>query len=147
MSRARAYVFGWAVIAAVAYPVTFDRNQDSYPLSSYPMFSARRDRPTVYFAQALNAQGVAQRVPPELVAGPEVMQAAVTIRRAIQGGRRSMRALCRTIAARVGDDPDFEGARHVQLMSVEIDPVAYFVEGPEARTSKPHFVCSVKART
>src|SRR5690606_8394838 len=90
MSRPRAYFFGLTIIAAVAYPVTFAPGEDSFPLSSYPMFSYRRERPTIYFARAIGADGEERRVPPELVGSSEVMQAAVTVRRAIQGGKKRM---------------------------------------------------------
>lgn len=146
MSRVRAYLFGWGVIAAVAYPVTFPQGRDSYPLSSYPMFSARRERPTVYFARAVGPAGEAQRVPPELVGSSEVMQAAVTVRRAVQGGTKRMRRLCRTIAANVAADPRFSDAQQVQLLSAEVDPVAYFVEGPDSRTLTRHQRCAVKGK-
>ena len=142
MSRPRAYVFGLAVIAAVAYPVTFPPGYDSYPLSSYPMFSYRRDRPTVYFARAIAGDGEARRVPPELVGTSEVMQAAVTVRRAIQGGKKRMRALCRAIATRSAADAQLRGAVRIELVSAEYEPVAYFVRGPEPLRLRRHHRCS-----
>lgn len=130
----------------MAYPVTFLPGRDSYPLSSYPMFSNKRDRARVYFAQVVDPTGPGARVPPELIAGPEVMQAAVTVRRAIQSGKPAMRSLCQDIAARVAGDPRFLEARRVQLVSAEIDPVAYFVAGPEPLSTKRHHLCRVGDR-
>ncbi|NLE87344.1 MAG: hypothetical protein GX607_13200 [Myxococcales bacterium] len=143
MSRPRAYFFGLTIIAAVAYPVTFAPGEDSFPLSSYPMFSYRRERPTIYFARAIGADGEERRVPPELVGSSEVMQAAVTVRRAIQGGKKRMRELCRAIAGRAEADAGLRGAR-IELVSAEIDPVAYFVEGPEPVSLRRHHRCRVR---
>ncbi len=140
MSRFRAYAFGLTIIAAVAYPVTFPLGQDSFPLSSYPMFSYRRERPTIYFARAIGADGEVRRVPPELVGSSEVMQAAVTVRRAIQSGKGRMRELCRGIAGRAQSDAGLRGAR-IELVSAELDPVAYFVEGPEPVSLRRHHRC------
>lgn len=146
MSRARAYVFGCSLIAAVASPVLFPPGHDSYPLSSYPMFSQRRERAQVYFARVVEPTGPGARVPPEHIAGPEVMQAAVTVRRAIQAGKPAMKTLCRRIAANVAGDPRFSEAQRVELVSAEIDPIAYFVEGPEPLRTKRHHHCRVGER-
>jgi hypothetical protein len=69
------------------------------------------------------------------------MQAAVTVKRAIQSGKPAMKRLCRSIAARLAEDERFASVQRVELVSAEIDPVAYFVTGPTPLRTKRHHRC------
>ena len=65
-----------------------------------------------------------------LVANGEVMQALQTLRRAAEGGPRSLRRLCERIAARVAENPEYASVRKVQIVRERYDPIAYFERGP-----------------
>lgn len=102
MSRWYAYAVSVAVIAAVAWPVTWDERHDSFPLSPYPMFSRPLPTPrvTVTYALGLDADGKRHLIAPRYVANDEVLLAKVVLRREMATPRRRSN-LCRKIAGRV----------------------------------------------
>jgi alkylhydroperoxidase/carboxymuconolactone decarboxylase family protein YurZ len=134
MSRLAAYGIGLCTVAATASPALDPRQQDSYPLSTYPMFSRARDNPTLYFAEGLDAEGRSVRLVSALIASQEVMQTAATVRRAIQAGPGATEALCSEIARRLAQSADHRHVLHVRLLSARFDPIVYFTKGriPEA---------------
>lgn len=92
-----AVVIGGLTVAALA-PIGFAH--DSFPLSTFPMFS--RARPllvTIDRVMEVDAQGE-RPVPPSVVASGEVLQAKVAIARATSrpGGAK---ALCSAVASRL----------------------------------------------
>jgi hypothetical protein len=145
MSRLAAYGFGLGLVGLVAAPVFRAPADDSYPLSTYPMFAFERDRPRLYFAEGRSATGARQRVPPEMVANAEVMQAAATVRRAVAAGPARSEALCRRLAHRLADSDVQPAIEAVELVSAEFDPVAYFVQRPEPLNRIVHCRCTVTA--
>ena len=144
MSRLLAYVFGFGTVVLVASPIAWEPWQDSYPLSTYPMFSGRRDKPTVYFMQAVDQAGQTQRIAPKLVATDEVMQAAATVRRAVATGPRAMQELCESVAHRVATSRAHAAATHVEIVSARDDPVRYFEAHPVPEQSTRHLSCKVR---
>lgn len=118
------------VIAAVLYPLSFDKREDSFPLSSYPMFARFHPKPTLneYYLVAASrgdAPEFRRSVPPELIANSEVLQAQATIRGAVRRGPRAMKALCAEVAARVARSPSFDRAGEVRLVKGTYDAIAY----------------------
>lgn len=90
-----------AIVAIVAVvPLALDR--DSFPLSTYPMFSSRRtSTESVDTAVVIDAAGVVNRIDPRDIAGTdEVILAAVTVSEALRDDTAG--ALCRDIVARLG---------------------------------------------
>src|SRR5262245_53621142 len=85
VTRPFAYAVSAAALAAMLYPALLDPQdprQDSFPLSTYPMFSYRKPRTaTVTSALAIDPTGAEQPVPPDLVATSETMQAFRTLRK------------------------------------------------------------------
>jgi hypothetical protein len=146
MSRLVAYVFGLGLVVAVAAPGLGDPRQDSFPLSTYPMFSTKRDKPVLYFVEGVGRDGQLQRLPPEMVANDEVMQAAAAARRAVEGGRSSMKRLCVNVARRVAESAQYQSVSRIQLIGARFDPVGYFVHGPEPEERVLHFRCAVRRR-
>jgi hypothetical protein len=142
-SRLWAYGFGLGLTLLVAAPGLGDPRWDSYPLSTYPMFARPRGRPTLHFAEAVDAKGKRLRVPPELVANQEVMQAAATVKRAVQAGPAAMEPLCERIASR-WSDAEHGAAREIALVSATFDPVRYFTRGPEPESRTVHHTCPVR---
>lgn len=143
MSRLVAYGFGFGLAALVAAPGFGDPRADSYPLSTYPMFASRRDKPWLYFVEGVDRTGSTQRLPPRLLGNDEVMQAAATVRRAVQAGPEALELLCRDIAQRVAHEGEPSGLRELRIVAAQFDPVGYFVAGPEPEARNVHFACAV----
>lgn len=122
------------VLAAVAWPLTRDpEREDSFPLSTYPMFAFRRPdaRVALHYAVAVGEGGARRHVPPERVANAEVMQAMMTIRRAVSRGEQAK--LCREIAARLTYDDRFDAMDAVTIVFGDHRGVAYLVDGVRGR--------------
>jgi hypothetical protein len=143
MSRLLAYGFGLGIVAAVAAPGFGDPADDSYPLSTYPMFARPRGKPLLSFVEGVTDAG-ALRLPPEVVAHNEIMQAVATVKRAVLAGPAAMEQLCTRIAADVALEPAFASVREVRIVSARFDPVRYFTEGPEPEERQEHVRCAVR---
>jgi hypothetical protein len=141
MSRFVEYGYGLGLVLLVLLPGFFDPNWDSFPLSTYPMFARPRRMPLLYFAEGTNQSGQRQRLPPELVANSEVMQAAATVRRAVQAGPEARAALCAEIARRARAEEAHSALFEVRLISARFDPVGYFRDGPVPRERTVHEHC------
>lgn len=132
-----------ALLAAVAWPLARDPvREDSFPLSTYPMFAFRRPgaRVAMDYVIATGPGGARRHVPPELVANAEVMQALMTIRRAVQRGEAP--ALCRAVAGRAARDRRFAAMDTVAVVFGDhrgVDYLAGGVRGPE----KEHARCPI----
>ena len=125
---AYAWALGAVMLALVLRPLAWPAGADSFPFSSYPMFAfGRPDAITdVHHIVAFDAAGVGRPVPPHLVANDEVLQAEVSLRRAVRGGPRASAAMCEKVAARVADDPAWADVVHLDLLSERFDALRYF---------------------
>ena len=103
--RARAYLIAIVLTGAVLWPLQWPEGRDGFPLSTYPMFTFRREG-TVPVRHVLvqSADGQLRPVPPDLVANGAVMQASRTVRSAIQDGRADR--LCAEVARRMARADD-----------------------------------------
>ncbi|WP_437489021.1 hypothetical protein WME75_09910 [Sorangium sp. So ce1014] len=121
---------------------------DSFPLSTYPMFSwGRHDaRTAVERAIGVDSRGERRPIPPRLVGSEEVLQAKATLAQSIRQGARAARALCRGIAARVAEQDRYADVVKIEIRTDTFDAVAFF-DGQEAPVdSKLHATCKVGAR-
>ncbi len=119
---------------AVAWPLAWHPARgDSFPLSTYPMFAQRRKDARLHldYVVATSADGRRRHVPPELVASPEVMQAIVSVQRAV--GRGEAPILCREVAARLAGRGDYRGFDQVQVIAGDHKAIDYFVRGDRGR--------------
>ncbi len=118
------------MLAAVAWPL--DRaplRGDDFPLSTYPMFALRRKNARVVISYVI-ATGPEERrrhVPPHLVAGPEVMQAMMTVQRAV--GRGHAGVLCKEVAARLATRRGYDAFTEVQVVTGDHRAVEYLTRG------------------
>lgn len=143
-------IFGYlvfvALVAAVAYPVSWPRGRDSFPLSSYPMFS--RKLPTAEFslqyAVGVTGDGARRHLAPEFVANDEVLQARAVLGRAVRGGPKAVLRLCRRIAGRVVADSGLSDVLHVHIVTGRHDAVAYLTGRDRVGKEKLHGRCAVK---
>lgn len=139
----RAYLVAAVAAAAVAAPgiatLRGNAGDDSFPLSTYPMFSRERGRVSDFaVVVGYDTTGRAHRLSPTVIGGSDqVIHAATTVRNAIIGGPGASDELCIEILGRVLDADREAGAGFDRddVVTVEIaterhDAVAWF-EGDE----------------
>lgn len=144
---AYAWLVTGVMLALVLSPLVRPAGADSFPWSSYPMFAHGRATAVtgVHHLVAFDADGARRPVPPRLVANDEVLQADVTLRRAVRGGRKASAALCRKVAARIADDPDWADVVRLELLTEKFDALRYFAGDTAPLTPpKQRAKCKVK---
>ena len=149
-NAAWAYGLSLAVLAAVAYPASLPPTQDSYPLSTYPMFSRHKPREVqVASAVAVTEQAQELRLEPRYIANAEAMQAVVTLQKSLRAGPASARALCSKIATRIAEQADvtLSAAQEVALITRRVDSVAYLAGDRRELGRHVHARCPVPGRT
>lgn len=138
-----------ALTVAVFGPAFREPPKDSFPFSTYPMFSAGKPDPDLVLTQvrAVFADGTSKPLPPKLTTGnEEVIQAMGTILREAYGSREGSRAFCERIAARVkaSGDEKWADVIRIEIVRSQFDVLRYFDEGPEPIRKKPVRGCLVK---
>lgn len=124
------------MLAAVAAPLV--HGVDSFPLSTFPMFSkARPPEVDIDHVVAVDATGKEWALPPSLVMRGEVLQTKVAITQAIRS--RRARELCREVAARVNDSAVVK----VEVRSDRYRVRDYFSSGRKPLASRLHARCKV----
>jgi hypothetical protein len=125
MRRVWAYSFSVAVLALVFSPVLRPSQRDSFPLSTYPMFSYDRGRESALpTAVGITGEGQVRRLSPELISGGyEPVRAFATVEASIANGDTA--DLCREIAQRTSK------TRAADFVAIEVvtevhDVVAWF---------------------
>lgn len=114
----------------IVSPLARERGWDSFPISSYPMFS-RGDLGTVNeLAHVLIVSVDGARAPakPALVGSPEPMVAMSIVRAHVDRGTSA--ELCAAVAERAREGSD---AIEVEVVKSVFDSRTYFSEGPAAR--------------
>jgi hypothetical protein len=140
--KVRAWAYGVSLVAVVivASPLLGAFANDSFPISTYPMFANARPREALVSSAVMTwSDGTSAPVPPRRVANDEVIQAFETIRQAIRQGPAATQALCERIAARVASD----GAETVSIVTGAYDAVAYFEGEKEPSALVVHTSCEV----
>ena len=136
------------VAILVAMPAFSEPSEDSFPLSTFPMFSRAKRDPGLVVTQVLAVlpDGTREPLPPELATGNvEVIQTLRMIRDEVYGGRDRATAFCQDIAARVrnADDEHWRQAKGIEIARSHFDTVAYFETGPQPVTRKVLERCAV----
>lgn len=144
VERVWAYLVGFGMLGAVAAPGFGPPGDDSYPISTYPMFARPKAKTLLSFAEGVDAGGRPIRLPPEFVANDEPMQAAHTVHRAIRGGAERRERLCRRIAERVALDAELAAVISVRLVQGKFDSVGYFLGQSEPEHRAIHRECLVR---
>jgi hypothetical protein len=132
-----------AVLAALS-PAFRDAEQDSFPLSTYPMFARTLDKPELSFVERVDDKRHVQRLTPEHVGSDEVMQSYRVIKRAVREGPAAARSLCRTVAQRLAEREHHRRDVKLRVVSARFDPVAYFVEDAEPESRVVIASCSAR---
>ena len=115
---------------------------DGFPLSTYPMFAAARDRDvTVATAVGVDGAGAVHRLDPVTIGGTgEVMQAAETVGLAVRAGEPELSRLCAEIVGRLAGDGHLVA---VEIRSESHDAVAWFDGDRDPAASVTHARCEV----
>lgn len=142
-SRALAFTWGLGLVLVVASPIFRDPLQDSFPLSTFPMFAEPLQNPAFYSAEGVRPDRTRVMVAPELIANGAAMQAVQTMQGAHGQGRKALRRLCERIAARAPHEAALRDVRRVELVVSRYDPVAYFVSSHEPREREVLHKCRV----
>ncbi len=133
--RAAALAFSGLLLVAVASPLVRDPGDDSYPLSTYPMFARTRPRIARFAtAEGIGADGTASRLTTNVIGGTaEPVHAAVTVQAAIDAGRAPQ--LCEEVAQRAAARAEHDAMRAVEIVQLDIDLLAWFDQAaPLTRT-------------
>lgn len=142
--RPVAYASIVAVLLVVGVvPLALDR--DSFPLSTYPMFSTRRSTAeTVDTAVAVDADGTTRRLGPQRIGGTdEIILATATVSGAIGNG--TVDRLCTEIAGRVaGDGP--ATAVEVEVVTERFDAILWYRGDHTPIDRTVHATCPVPGR-
>ena len=136
MQRWARCALGAAIVLLAAAPVVRSPADDSFPLSTYPMFSlARAQETTVSSAAGFDAAGLRLRLSPRVVGGTgEVIQAAGTVAQAIRNG--TSEALCREVLAEAP-----AAVVTVEIVTETYDVIAYFDGEEEPLDRTVHARC------
>jgi hypothetical protein len=149
VERAWSYIVSIAVLGAMLWPVVFwDGYEDSFPVSSYPMFSNPRETAemSLKYALGIGAGGERSWIEPGLVANGEVLQARATISRSVKAGKASAKKLCTAIAARVASREVLPGVEEIRLVTGTYDAVEYLTGRDRVGEEKVHATCPVPGR-
>lgn len=129
MKRGLSVLFSTVVLGAVLLPLTWPAGEDSFPFSSYPMFSHGRTSSIadITHVVAIDASGQRTIVPPHEVASSAVIQTLVTIQDSVHAGPKAAKRFCREVAARLkhSNDATLRQATHVEIETTRVDSIAY----------------------
>lgn len=137
MSRLRRLAPGLAALLVLS-PLLRAPRSDTYPLSTYPMFTSDRG-PVQEFATIVGVDdlGDVVRLSPTIIAGTdEVMLASVTVERAV--ARDQVDGLCEAVAAR-SEPPLVE----IVVRTETVDLVGHIVDDAPALSIVEHARCPV----
>ena len=115
-SSAWSWFVGLALVAAVLSPTVRPGVADSFPFSSYPMFSRRLDEPRLDRFVGRTQGGELVLLAPRLLGTREPLQAATLARRAAAVPTSERRAACVDVARRVAADPTLGHVVTVELL-------------------------------
>jgi hypothetical protein len=137
VGRSTAAAISLALVAATLWPVLGNPRDDSFPLSTYPMFASRRPTLQTYrYALGETAGGARRTLSPTLVGTAEVLQAIIVIDRAVAGGRTETTKLCERIAARAATDDEFSDVVMIRIVTGTHDAVEYLARDQIGRETE-----------
>jgi hypothetical protein len=141
------YAIGVACVATLAVfaPTVFGRD-DSFPLSTYPMFAKHRGQPEMVKLIAITAEG-GLPVRPELLGTGEVLQAKVLLEQVAVKSAGQRRKFCTQTANRLAKLPEAAAWRELELVRVKYDPIDYFYNDARPISETVLTRCSLRSET
>ena len=128
--RVVASVVSLALLGATLAPLLRDPHEDSFPLSTYPMFATKRPtQQTFRYALGVTNHGERRTLDPHLIGSGAILQALKVMEMALSRGKTEATALCQQIAARVAADSDFDDVVAIRLVTGTHDAVEYLARG------------------
>ncbi len=141
---ALAYAISIALVGAVLSPMIGEVPKDSFPLSTFPMFSHKRPATVeIDHVVAIDDNHDVHVVPPQLVAGSEVLQTKAAIAHAVNRGKQARRKLCRDVAARLAQDDDYRRIKRVEVRRDRFNVARYFSESKKPLHTQVFVRCSL----
>jgi hypothetical protein len=145
--RAWGYLVSLGLIGAVLWPLQQAKPKDSFPLSTYPMFSRKRpSEVSIDHVVGVGASGRQEAIPPRFVASGEVLQAKITISQKLKRGRKGALELCKQVAARLADEEAYGWVERVEVRSDRYLVVGYFSGARKPIWSRRHASCPVGSK-
>ena len=141
MRRLIPVVLSVGLAAAVMSPLLRSPPRDSFPLSSYPMFSRRIEAVNgVSTIVGLTGDGSRKTLSPLVISGSdEVTQALVDVGLAVNTGDTATASLCEAAAARVTD----EDVVTLEVITERYDAVEFFSGAKAPLATSVHATCRV----
>jgi hypothetical protein len=147
LKRLGVYGLGATVVLAMLSPVLRRPPVDSFPLSTYPMFSSPRKAVSrIDTVLGITKTGEAELLSPVLISGDAWPMLAVDLlQNARRGGSRPALSLCEAVAARVAADP-YRADLYIELrFQTEVyDAPAYFLGTTTPRSVTAHARCPIR---
>ena len=140
-SRVRAYGLTIILVGLVLSPLVGAFADDSFPISTYPMFATARSSETNLTHVILtDANGNEWGAEPSAIANDEVLQVQETILQALRDGEAATAALCERVAGRVAGS----GATTVQIVTSTFDAILYYDGDREPTERRVHATCETQ---
>ena len=100
--RTYAAAVSLALVAATLWPLLGNPRDDSFPLSTYPMFAWKRPtKMSMSYPIGETASGERRYLVPRVIGSGEVLQARAIVERAVGKGGKELAAFCQKVAANV----------------------------------------------
>jgi hypothetical protein len=130
MNRVGAAVVTVALLGATLSTLVKKPIEDSFPLSTYPMFAWKRPtKLSMSYAIGETATGERRYLTPRLVGSGEVLQARAIVERAVSKGGTELAGLCRKIAGNVARHPLFPDVTRIRVLSGTHDSIEFLIDG------------------
>lgn len=125
--KRRAALLSMALVAAVVWPIQENwqkKPKDSFPLSYYPMFSARREAvETFYYALGIDAEGERHQIPYKMIGDGGGNQVRRQLRKIMNEGRAP--ELARSIARKLARS---DSERWSKIVTIQVCRGKYAVD-------------------
>lgn len=143
--RIRPVAVAVVILAVTLWPLVRRPLVDSFPHSTYPMFSENREPVAdIEVVVGVDAEGRDVTLSPELIAGTEeVIVAGSRVRTAIARGDADTRSLCLAVAERVQRSRSGDEVATIAVRTDRYDAVAWFAGDTTPLSSVEHARCDV----
>lgn len=140
----RALALAVILVCVTVWPVLRQPPRDSFPHSTYPMFSENRPPiADIDLVVGVTRAGDRRTLSPELIAGTEeVIVAGSLVRRSVARGAEAISRLCRDAAERVGTGGSREVVA-VEVVTDRLDAVEWFAGDHTPLATETHLRCEV----
>ncbi len=139
--RLRAYALTLILVGLVASPLAGAFANDSFPISTYPMFATVRSSEThLSHVMLVSPDGDERVAPPSAIANDDVLQVQETVLQALDEGPLATVALCERVARRVAGS----GVVSVQVVTSTFDAILYYQRDREPISRQVHATCEAQ---